>query len=206
MSCGKRGLLQGMFKLSFELSSCPNMHCLVIYYFILCWIENWHLALCSAGSLNKSESQPEPLCETSRKSHQSSLMVKLTITFIFVCRWCPRGPTCRASAPQTGEDTEVATPEAEDVVTVPRATRTALEEGSGTRQPDPNIKRPTLTTEAPQWGRDSGDTWNTMNNLNVTHVFCSSPHRQRSWGQGPVDSTTLNSASSTHSTHTTVGE
>lgn len=61
------------------------MHCLVIYYFILCWTENWHLALCSTDSLNKSESQPEPLCETPRKSRQSSLMVKLTIAFIFFC-------------------------------------------------------------------------------------------------------------------------
>ena len=99
------------------------------------------------------------------------------------------------------------TPEAEAAVTVRRATRTALEEGSGTSQPGPNIKHPTLTMEALQWGKDSGDTWTTMNRcLNVTHVSFSSPHRQRSWGQGRVDSTTLNSASTTCCIHTTVGK
>lgn len=60
------------------------MHCLWLY-FILCWMENWHLAQCSADSHNKSKSQPEPLCETPRKSRQSSLMVRLTIIFIFFC-------------------------------------------------------------------------------------------------------------------------
>lgn len=95
----------------------------------------------------------------------------------------------------------MSTPEAEAVVTVHPATRTAPEEDSGTSQPGHNIKTLTLTTEAPQWGRDSGDTWTTMNRcLNVTRVFFSSPRRQRSWGQGRADSTTLNSASTTRST------
>nr|XP_033482321.1 embryonic polyadenylate-binding protein 2 isoform X2 [Epinephelus lanceolatus] len=119
-------------------------------------------------------------------------------------RFCPRGPTCQESAPQTGEDTEVATPEAEAVVTVHPATITALEVGSGTSPPGRNIKHPTLTTAALQWGRDSGDTWTTTNRcLNVTHVFFSSPRLQRSWARDRVDSTTLNSASTTHSIHTT---
>lgn len=121
------------------------------------------------------------------------------------CRLCPRGPTCQASVPQTGEDTEAvvaaaATPEAEDVVTVHPDTRAALEAGSATSQLGHSIKRPTLTTEAPQWERDSGDTWTTTNRcLNVTHVSFSSPRLQRSWGQVRVDSTTLNSASRTPS-------
>lgn len=123
--------------------------------------------------------------------------------FSLVCRWCPRGPTCRVSAPQTEGDTEAATQEAEGVVTALHATRTALEEGSGIRQPGHNIRLLTRTTEAHQLERDSGDTWNTMNNLNVTHVFCWSLRRQRSWAQELVDSTTLNSVSSSH---TTVGE
>lgn len=102
----------------------------------------------------------------------------------------------------------MATPEAGAVVTVHPDTRTALEEGSDTSRPGHNIKHPTLITEeAPQWGKDSGDTWTTTNRcLNVTRVFFSSLHRQRSWGQGRVDSTTLNSASTTHSTHAEVGE
>lgn len=90
----------------------------------------------------------------------------------------------------------MATPEAEAVVTVHPDTRTVLEADSGTSQPGHNIKHPTLTMEAPQWGRDSGDTWTTMNRCqNGTHVSFSSPHRQRNWGQGPVDNITLNSAS-----------
>lgn len=129
---------------------------------------------------------------------------KLTTAMIYsLCRWCPRGPTCLVSAPQTEGDTEAATREAEDVVTALHATRTALEEGSGIRQPGHNIRLLTRTTEAHQLERDSGDTWNTMNNLNVTHVFCWSLRHQRSWAQELVDSTTLNSVSSSH---TTVGE
>lgn len=95
----------------------------------------------------------------------------------------------------------MSTPEAEAVVTVHPATRTAPEEDSGTSQPGHSIKTLTLTTEAPQWGRDSGDTWTTMNKcLNVTRVFFSSLRRQRSWGRDRADSTTLSSASTTRST------
>lgn len=94
----------------------------------------------------------------------------------------------------------MATPEAEAVVTDHLDTRTALEAGFGTSRPGLNIKHPTLTMEDLQWGRDSGETWTTMNRcLNVTHVCFSSPHHRRSWGQGQVDSTTLISASTNHS-------
>lgn len=97
----------------------------------------------------------------------------------------------------------MATLEAEDGASVHPDTITALGAGSGTSQPDHNTKHPTLTMEAHQWGRDSGDTWITMNRcLNVTHVFFSSPHHQRSWGQGRVDSTTPSSASTTCCLHT----
>ncbi|XP_071345159.1 embryonic polyadenylate-binding protein 2 isoform X1 [Trachinotus anak] len=122
-------------------------------------------------------------------------------------RSCLRGPTCQASAPQTEEDTEEATPEEEAEVTAPPDIITAHEGGSGTSQPGHNIKHLTLTMEGPQWGRDNGDTWTTMSRcLNVTHVFFSSHHHPRSWGQGQVDSTTPNSASTTHSITSQVGE
>lgn len=119
---------------------------------------------------------------------------------VFACRFCPRGLIYRASAPQTGGDIEVVTPEAEVVVSVLLDTRTVPEEGSGTSPPGLNIRRPTLTMEALQWGRDSGDTWITMNRCqNDTLVFFSSHHHQRSWGQSQADSTTPNSASATRS-------
>lgn len=119
---------------------------------------------------------------------------------VFACRFCPRGLICQASAPQTGGDIEVVTPEAEVVVSVLLDTRTVREEGSGTNPPGLNIRRPTLTMEALQWGRDSGDTWITMNRCqNDTLVFFLSHHHQRSWGQSQADSITPNSASATHS-------
>lgn len=122
-----------------------------------------------------------------------------TISWGFACRFCPRELICQASAPQTGGDTEVVTPEAEAVVSVLLDTRTVPEGGSGTSPPGLNIRRPTLTMEALQWGRDSGDTWITMNRCqNDTLVFFSSHHHQRSWGQSRADSTTLNSVSASH--------
>lgn len=112
------------------------------------------------------------------------------------CRWCPRGPICQVSAPQTEEDTEEATPEGEAEATAPPGITTAHEAASGTSPPGRSIKRLILTMEVSQWGRDSGDTWTTMSRCpNVTRVFFSSRHPLRNWGRGQVDSTTPSSAS-----------
>lgn len=115
-----------------------------------------------------------------------------------VCRCYPRGPTCQESAQPTGEATEVGTPEEEAGDSVPPDLPVAHEDGSDTSWPGLNIKRPTPTTEASQWRRDSGGRWTILNRCpNVTRVSFSSHHHRMSWEKDPAGNHTLNNVNST---------